>query len=187
MSSATKLKYVAREVLDELPVPSGPNEHIVRVIATRGNNLHEVEFPDGQRILCMMPTKFRKKIWIKRGDYLIAQKLEGSEKLNLRVQAEINHVLYPDQLKELRAMAIWPERFRDAPVSTPASAEAQSVRKEAQADGNEDENDDSDEENDDDLFQNPNRRRYGGPVDPEDEDDDEDDEDDDGNNDEQDQ
>lgn len=54
-----------------------------------------------------MPTKLRKKIWIKRGDFVIAEKLEGSEKLNLKVQAEIRHILTPDQLKELKTMPIW--------------------------------------------------------------------------------
>ena len=38
-----------------------------QVLGARGNNLHEVEWPDGTRALASMPTKFRMTVWIKRG------------------------------------------------------------------------------------------------------------------------
>ena len=70
MSSTTKKKHVCREVLDEYVLPTGSQE-IVRVQAGRGNNLHEVTDAEGKSYLVSMPTKFRKNVWIKRGDFVI--------------------------------------------------------------------------------------------------------------------
>lgn len=39
-----------------------------QVLRTPGNNLHEVETAQGQRFLVSMPSKYRKNIWIKRGE-----------------------------------------------------------------------------------------------------------------------
>lgn len=67
MSQATKRKHVVKEVLGEHMVPSD-QQQIVRVLRTPGNNLHEVETAQGQRFLVSMPSKYRKNIWIKRGE-----------------------------------------------------------------------------------------------------------------------
>lgn len=40
----------------------------LKVACGRGNNLHEVENTNGERFLASMPTKFRKNVWIKRGN-----------------------------------------------------------------------------------------------------------------------
>jgi hypothetical protein len=37
------------------------------VTAGRGNNLHEVLTPNGDKYLVSMPSKYRKSVWIKRG------------------------------------------------------------------------------------------------------------------------
>uniref|UniRef100_A0A452IUH5 Uncharacterized protein n=1 Tax=Gopherus agassizii TaxID=38772 RepID=A0A452IUH5_9SAUR len=50
MSQATKRKHVVKEVLEEYVVPS-PQQQIVRVLGTPGNNLHEVETAEGTRFL----------------------------------------------------------------------------------------------------------------------------------------
>ena len=47
-------------------VPIG-DQVICRVTELRGSNMIEVEFVDGSKTLCLIPTRFRKKIWIKRG------------------------------------------------------------------------------------------------------------------------
>lgn len=39
-----------------------------KVLGSPGNNLHEVETAEGDRFLASMPTKYRKNIWIKRGN-----------------------------------------------------------------------------------------------------------------------
>ena len=43
MSQSTKRKHVTKEVLDEFELPKD-NQKIVRVVAGRGNNLHQVCF-----------------------------------------------------------------------------------------------------------------------------------------------
>ncbi|XP_034954212.1 probable RNA-binding protein EIF1AD isoform X3 [Zootoca vivipara] len=124
-----------------------------QVVGTPGNNLHEVETSEGTRFLVSMPTKFRKNIWIKRGDFLLVDPIEEGEK----VKAEISFVLYKDHVRYLKKEGYWPEAFlggvagaqssakdsRDGPQSPPRSA------------GEEDSEDD-----DADLFVNTNRVNY---------------------------
>lgn len=43
----------------------------VKIVGSRGNNLHEVSTSSGDTFLVSMPTKFRKNIWIKRGNKII--------------------------------------------------------------------------------------------------------------------
>jgi len=106
MSSTTKKKHVCREVLDEYVLPTG-NQEIVRVQAGRGNNLHEVTDAEGKSFLVSMPTKFRKSVWIKRGDFVIVEPIEEGDK----VQAEIIVILYRDQIRYIKRENMWPTGF----------------------------------------------------------------------------
>jgi len=106
MSSTTKKKHVCREVLDDYVLPSG-NQEIVRVTAGRGNNLHEVVDAGGKSYLVSMPTKFRKNVWIKRGDFVIVEPIEEGDK----VQAEIIVILYRDQIRYIKKENLWPTAF----------------------------------------------------------------------------
>ncbi|XP_043541927.1 probable RNA-binding protein EIF1AD [Chiloscyllium plagiosum] len=74
-----------------------------QVLGSPGNNLHEVETAQGDRFLASMPTKFRKNIWIKRGDFLIVDPIQEGEK----VKAEINSILYKEHIKQLRKDGLW--------------------------------------------------------------------------------
>lgn len=69
----------------------------------RGNNLHEIETSDGETYLVSMPTKFRKNVWIKRGDYVLIQPIEEGEK----VKAEIYAILYAEQIKYIQSQGQW--------------------------------------------------------------------------------
>jgi len=125
MSSTTKKKHVCREVLDDYVLPSGSQE-IVRVQAGRGNNLHEVIDASGKSYLVSMPTKFRKSVWIKRGDFVIVEPIEEGDK----VQAEIVAILYRDQIRYIKRENLWPVGFdlddaaekSPSPMLTPASS-----------------------------------------------------------------
>ncbi|TKC36998.1 hypothetical protein EI555_002699 [Monodon monoceros] len=108
MSQATKRKHVVKELLGEHMVPSD-QQQIVRVLRTPGNNLHEVETAEGQRFLVSMPSKYRKNIWIKRGDFLIVDPIEEGEK----VKAEISFVLCKDHVRSLQKEGLWPEAFSE--------------------------------------------------------------------------
>jgi aerobic-type carbon monoxide dehydrogenase small subunit (CoxS/CutS family) len=43
----------------------------------RGSNVIEVQLPDGEESLAILPTRFRKLIWVKRGDYLLVSSSSG--------------------------------------------------------------------------------------------------------------
>ncbi|XP_076314379.1 putative RNA-binding protein EIF1AD [Tachypleus tridentatus] len=108
MSKITKKKHVAKEVLDCFVVPEG-EQQIVRVICGKGNNLHEVESDVGEKFLVSMPTKFRKNVWIKRGDFVIVEPIEEGDK----VKAEIVYILYKDQIKHIKSEGKWPVEFEE--------------------------------------------------------------------------
>jgi len=129
---------VTKEVLDEFELPK-ENQKIVKIVAGRGNNLHQViEADEKTTYLVSMPTKFRKNVWIKRGDYCIVESIEEGDK----VKAEIVRILYKDQIRFIKSEKLWP--FLD-------SKEDQSVP--LSPNGDKDDN----QSDDDDLFQNPNR------------------------------
>lgn len=59
-------RYLKTNALTDLPEPT-EDEKIAQVLELRGSNLVEVECADGEKILCQIPTKFRKLVWIRRG------------------------------------------------------------------------------------------------------------------------
>jgi len=149
MSQATKKKHVTKEVLDEFCLPEG-NQRVVQIVAGKGNNLHQVFDPaevvdDGDdggkgdessslgKYLVSMPTKFRKSVWIKRGDYVIVEPIPEGDK----VKAEIVRILYKEQIKHIKKEKLWP-KFPGEEEEEDGGASRQ-------------------EEEEEDLFVNPNR------------------------------
>jgi len=148
MSSATKRKHVTRDVVQNFTLPQD-DETIVQVVAGRGNNLHEVRRDSGETFLVSMPTKFRKNVWIKRGDFVVVKPIEEGDK----VKAEILTILYKEQIKYIKAENQWPAGFEAAKVEEEEGEEGEEKDK-----GSEEEEGDS--EDDSDLFQNTNRPIY---------------------------
>jgi len=110
MSRATKRKHVLMEVLqDDFSLPA-ENQQIVKVLSSRGNNLHEVESADGSTFLASMPTKFRKNVWVKRGDFVLVEPIEEGDK----VKAEMVRVLTSDHMKYFKQDGVWPSAFDDS-------------------------------------------------------------------------
>ncbi|CAF1524909.1 unnamed protein product [Adineta ricciae] len=109
MSATTKMKYVVNEALQRYELPD-EKHYIVKVIAPRGNNLHEVVTPSGSTFLVSMPTKFRNTIFIKRGDYVLVEDIEEGDK----VKAEIVQILLRDNVKYIRSQNCWPKEFEVA-------------------------------------------------------------------------
>ncbi|EDV21757.1 putative RNA-binding protein EIF1AD [Trichoplax sp. H2] len=148
MSKATKKKYVRQELLTG-DVSLAESQQIVKIVASRGNNLHEVVTASGETFLSSMPSKFRRVIWIKRGDYVIVDPIEEGNK----VRAEISSVLNADQIKSLKEENLWPEEF----VTNNASMHRENSAK-THEDLDEDlDKDASESASDDDLFVNTNR------------------------------
>lgn len=109
MSRVTKLKHLQRELYsDDLSLPT-EKQQIVRIVSSKGNNLHEVESsePAEANFLVTMPTKYRKNVWIKRGDFVLVEPIEEGEK----VKAEIVRILTIEDQKEYTKQLVWPKRF----------------------------------------------------------------------------
>ena len=69
-----------------------------------------METAEGDSYLVSMPTKFRRNVWIKRGDFVLAREIPEGDK----VRAEITRVLNQDSVKFLRARGVWPPEFDKA-------------------------------------------------------------------------
>lgn len=65
--------------------------------------MHEIATSQGEKYLVSMPTKFRKNVWIKRGDFVLIQPIEEGEK----VKAEIFAILYGEQIKYIQSQGKW--------------------------------------------------------------------------------
>jgi probable RNA-binding protein EIF1AD len=170
-------KHLTDAVLNDLPEPK-EHERIAKVVATRGGNQFDILLSttveeDRTPQLALLPTKFHKLVWVKRGDYVIVQtggKAHEEEKDNddeTGIRFIISHILYKDQVKHLQIKGLWPEKDpefnRDAVRGGGAEdGEAQEDADEEDDDASQDEGDDgivysTGYEDDDDLFVNTNR------------------------------
>ncbi|KAI1295670.1 Arginine-hydroxylase NDUFAF5, mitochondrial [Halotydeus destructor] len=108
MSKATKRKHVTQELVDNYELPK-ENQQIVKVVASRGNNLHEVEDANSEKFLVTMPVKFRRNVWIKRGNFIVVEEIEEGDK----VKAEIVRILLKDHIRDLKKEGLWPTAFEE--------------------------------------------------------------------------
>mmetsp|Transcript_15209 Transcript_15209/g.20115 ORF Transcript_15209/g.20115 Transcript_15209/m.20115 type:complete len:178 (+) Transcript_15209:43-576(+) len=91
------------QAVESYPVPE-ENERIVRVFKVIGKHI-EVTEASGKNALCLLPQRFHRVIWIKRGDFLIVS--VGDEEQRVRFQVE--HVLQKDQIKHIKKQNLWPQ------------------------------------------------------------------------------
>ena len=112
-------KAVTEEVLSGFPEPDvAAGELVARVEAPRGGNIIEVTCGDGSLGLALLPQKFRKLVWIKRGDWVIVsggsgKDIEVSEGREGAVRYIVQHVLYKEQVRYLKGRGLWPSLFDD--------------------------------------------------------------------------
>ncbi|XP_064540897.1 probable RNA-binding protein EIF1AD [Drosophila montana] len=107
--NTTRRKHVLKEMMeDDYSLPT-ERQQIVCVVSSRGNNLHEVVPAElaSDNFLVSMPNKFRKNVWVKRGDYILVEPIDEGDK----VKAEICKILTPEHIKEYTKAGIWPQRF----------------------------------------------------------------------------
>ncbi|KDD75238.1 hypothetical protein H632_c791p1 [Helicosporidium sp. ATCC 50920] len=94
----SRRKHVALQALNDDVAPPGENQSIV-------------EFADGKKTLCLIPAKFHKKLWIKNGNFLIA---EQQEQVDGAVTGQIVAVLFAHHVRSMQKMpGVWPEAFRE--------------------------------------------------------------------------
>ncbi len=66
----------------------------------------QVKLATGEQTLCMLPAKFNKKLWVKRGGYLIVEHggVDGGES----VTGTIVSVLYEADVRHLKSLpGVW--------------------------------------------------------------------------------
>lgn len=155
MSVTTKKKHVERELYEDYSLPE-EHQSIVKVIRPRGNNLHQVTTPDGEEFLVSMPHKFRKHVWIKRGDYVVTEPIPEGNK----VRAEIVRILMKDHIRYIVQNNKWPAGFSEhedeEKDEKEASKELERIKLKDDVESDEESGDDDDDD-DDLLMENPNR------------------------------
>ena len=66
----------------------------------------QVTLPGGRNTLCLLPAKFNKKLWIRRGGYLIID--QGEQGGDNRVTGTITAVLYEPDVRALKKLpGVW--------------------------------------------------------------------------------
>lgn len=108
MSRTTRRKHVMKELdEDDFDLPK-ENQKIMKVVSSRGNNLLEVESAESDdKFLVSMPTKFRKNLWVKRGDFVLVESIDEGDK----VKGEIVRVLSADHIRIFTQDGVWPKKF----------------------------------------------------------------------------
>lgn len=130
MSVASKRRYMMNKLDYEMYLPV-EGDSIAQVVGARGNNLHEVRYianllltlvtpkvleESGETYLVSMPSKFRKSVWIRKGQFVVVRPIEEGDK----VRAEIEHVLDAENVLYIREQNKWPQRF-EVSISSKAS------------------------------------------------------------------
>ena len=181
-------KHLTDSVLHDLPEPS-ENERIAKVFGTRGSNQFELIVDPGPgsnqlnmdmdkdmdmtRQLAILPTKFRKLVWLKRNDYVICAVAEDEKQkenendddndndndndkdgskdkrsgVDGGIRYMIQHILYKDQIKHLKDNGLWPKHrlFLDS------EEEMDDIKN---GEGDDDDNGNDDSGSDDDIVYN---------------------------------
>ena len=105
-------KTLQDDVLFGLPTPT-PAQSLAFVQRASGANLFEVRTEAGAEGVALLPTKFRKLVWLKRGDFVIlSPPASGATATASGGVGAVTHVveaiLYADALKHLRGLGRLP-------------------------------------------------------------------------------
>lgn len=100
---------------DEAPCQKGKREKGVEACESLQTISAEPESVLGARNvqLAILPTKFRKLVWLKRNDFVIVrcgEDEDGSENIDSTgsIRYQIEHILYKEQVKHLKKEGFWP-------------------------------------------------------------------------------
>jgi len=110
-------KGVTDKYLNDLPLPNEEeNEFIAQISGSRGSNVFEVLLPPpNESSLALLPTKFRKLIWVKVGTFVIVR--GGDKSCEVvggslgAVNYMIEHILGDDQISHIQEEGLWPSSF----------------------------------------------------------------------------
>lgn len=105
-------KNLKKEALQGCPEPQ-EGQTIMQVVSLRGSNVIEVMDGMGLKTLALLPAKFHKSLWIKKGNYVLVEtsNREKAMEAGSKVTCMIVHVLFDEQMRTLRKSLFWPEGF----------------------------------------------------------------------------
>lgn len=128
-----KLQETVEETLTP-PDELSEGQFLARIQNAAGNNLYNVELASEKSLLVELHPRFRSKIWLKRGGYVLIDTttLERDNK----IEGEIVNVVRDE--KAWRKASFWPKQFTKKPAFGEDSDEESRVGKMPPSD-NEDE------------------------------------------------
>ncbi|KAI9088326.1 hypothetical protein DFS34DRAFT_402848 [Phlyctochytrium arcticum] len=112
-------KQTTQTQLTTLPTPTD-TQLIAKVLEPRGGSFL-VALPSKETILVILPKKFQKVIWVKRGNFVIIDRFDLTA---TKIEGEIAQVLFTDHIKYLRSLNIWPTEFDDKDIETNGDSDA---------------------------------------------------------------
>lgn len=102
-----KFQAVVEETLrppDELK----EGQYVARVQNAAGNNLYNVQLPTSKVVLVELESRFRSKIWLKRGGFVLVDTTTLADRDN-KIDGEIINVVRDE--KAWRKAPFWPAEF----------------------------------------------------------------------------
>lgn len=98
-------RKTAENVLTIQPIPN-ESQVIARISETLGQSQFKV-LTTKTELLVSLPPKFQKTVWIKKGSFVIIEPYQSTSK----IQAEIVHILFKDDIKNLKQKKLWPNEL----------------------------------------------------------------------------
>lgn len=131
---------------------------------------NQVERPDKSTCMVLLPARFHKKMWIKRGGFLLIRAPPEAAASGARVAGEVERVLYEQEVSELKKMeGVWPREFEEGEAGSGNGGEGEAAAAAANANAETDAKNadakappsgsDSDDSGLPPLEENPNRQR----------------------------
>lgn len=97
---------------------------IAKIKSAAGNNLYNVEASDQTALLVELEARFRSKIWLKRGGYVLVDTKTLADRSN-KIDGEIINVVRDE--KAWRKAPYWPKEFVKRPITSTDSDEEEST------------------------------------------------------------
>jgi translation initiation factor IF-1 len=101
----SRKKHVEHHYVQEHVAPPTGSQSIAKSLGTRGGNIVEVQCEDRSTTLCMIPAKFNKKLWIRKGGLVIVD-VPVEDAAGAKVTGNIIAVLYKENLKHFRKVGV---------------------------------------------------------------------------------
>lgn len=122
-ASRRKLQATVEETLTP-PNSLREGQYVCRIKNAAGNNLYNVELPNGSVLLAELEARFRSAIWLKRGGFVIIDTTSLADRGN-KIDAEIVNVVRDE--KAWRKASWWPKEFTKKAVAADDSEEESTV------------------------------------------------------------